>query len=633
VGETVSHQEVLIMRLKSFFVIAVFILAAATTQAQDIFSAVKNNDLEKVNVLIEKDASLVNIKDEAGNTPLHHAVIIGSSETIKLLLSKGADINAQNTQLNTPLHEAIQNRKENISALLIEKGADLNKTNIHNRTPLHRAASLNQRATGEMLIAKGASVDPADRYQRTPFLIVARQTGDVEFGKLLLNKGANINSKDMDNQMALNLAAWKGFNDFIDFLLDNGAEYDTTRGESRWMLISSVRCGSSRLFKVVLKKDPQLLSNESFSKRIMRSAIMGGSIEIVNLLLSKNIPLNNDANRCGWTPSHYAALNGHAAMIRFLIKKDFDINQRTLSGKSVYNIAEENNQGEVLKTIKQLNGDTSPKRFPRLTGIYLGQVPPAGKPKLFAPDIVSSANGDDNHGSIAFMPDGREIYWNMKGKIWMTKLLNGRWIEPEIASFCEDGLYTYDNPFITPDGKKMFFTSTRSGLVSEDKENIWFVERTSSGWSEPKPVSSKVNAMKLHWGISVSNSGTLYFGGIGQDNYGMCDIYYSKLVNGVYSTPVNIGAQINSKDGNNCPYIAPDESYIIFARRGRTGGGFYISFKDKPGKWLKPVKLNKYLEGVCPLISPDGRYFFFNSDGIYWMSAKIIEDLKPGELK
>jgi hypothetical protein len=107
--------------------------------------------------------------------------------------------------------------------------------------------------------------------------------------------------------------------------------------------------------------------------------------------------------------------------------------------------------------------------FPVLKGPYLGQAPPASDPKLFAPDIVSSANGDDKHGSIAFMPDGREIYWNMRGKIWMTKLLNDRWTEPEIASFCEDGLYMYDNPFITPDGQKMFFTSTRPGSVSEKK--------------------------------------------------------------------------------------------------------------------------------------------------------------------
>ena len=89
----------------------------------------------------------------------------------------------------------------------------------------------------------------------------------------MLNKGANINAKDMDNQMALNLAAWKGFNEFIDFLLDNGAEYDTTRGGSRWMLAFSASCGPSRLFNVILDKEKELLSDEALSKNIMNTAI------------------------------------------------------------------------------------------------------------------------------------------------------------------------------------------------------------------------------------------------------------------------------------------------------------------------------------------------------------------------
>jgi hypothetical protein len=89
-----------------------------------------------------------------------------------------------------------------------------------------------------------------------------------------------------------------------------------------------------------------------------------------------------------------------------------------------------------------------------------------------------------------------------------------------------------------------------------------------------------------------------------------------------------MGAEINSEDTDHCPYIAPDESYIIFSRFGRTGRGFYISFKDRSGRWLEPVKIHEYLEGVCPLISPDARYFFFNSDGIYWMPATFIEALR-----
>ena len=69
---------------------------------------------------------------------------------------------------------------------------------------------------------------------------------------------------------------------------------------------------------MVLEKENHLLSNHSFSKRLMGIAIMGGSIEIVNYLESKNIPINNDANRYGWTPAHYAALNGHSEIIKFL---------------------------------------------------------------------------------------------------------------------------------------------------------------------------------------------------------------------------------------------------------------------------------------------------------------------------
>jgi len=613
--------------LKSILVIAVFLLAAAKIQSQEIFDAVKNNDLKKVKILIEKDASLVDIKDEAGNTPLHQAAIAGSTQLIEFFLSEGADINGQNTQLNTPLHEAIQNRNESCSIMLIEKGADLTKTNIFEQTPLHKAASLNHKATGEMLIDKGADIDTKDRWQRTPFLYVARQTGDVEFGKMLLKKGANINAKDQDNQMALNLAAWKGFTDFIDFLMDNGAEYYSGPRESRWILSHAAQCGSSRLFRMVLNKGKELLSDEAFGKQIMNTAIQGGSVDIVNLLISKNIPLSNDENIYGWTPAHYAARNGQAEMIRFLDKKGFDINHRTLAGKSVYNIAQEYDQVKAMRVIEEINVDTGPSRFPVLSGAYLGQTPPRDNIQLFAPDIVSGAFGDDNHGGIAFMPQGNEIYWNMwkngKGRIWVTRLIDGRWTEPEIASFCRVEADMYDNPFITPDGQKLFFTSNRPGSVSEDKENIWFVERNNSGWSGPKPVSPTVNAMQLHWSVSVSENGTLYFGGSGPDSYGGTDIYYSTLSNGVYSKPVNIGDMINTGRTEHCPYIAPDESYIIFSRFG-PGGGFYISYRDKSGDWMEPVKIHQYLEGICPCVSPDGKYFFFNSDGIYWMPATFI---------
>jgi len=209
-----------------------------------------------------------------------------------------------------------------------------------------------------------------------------------------------------------------------------------------------------------------------------------------------------------------------------------------------------------------------------------------------------------------------------------------------MLSFCEDDSHMYDNPFLTPDGERLFFTSTRSGAVSQKKETIWYVERTSSGWTEPKPISSEVNETALHWSISVSASGTLYFqfqctgeacfGGIG-------DIYYSQSVKGVYTKPVKMGPEINTRHTETCPYIAPDESYIVFNRFVESDmkkTGIYLSYRDKSGQWLPAVFIlggSPDVGGVSPRISPDGKYLFFaqGDRGVWWMSAALIEEHKP----
>jgi hypothetical protein len=264
--------------------------------------------------------------------------------------------------------------------------------------------------------------------------------------------------------------------------------------------------------------------------------------------------------------------------------------------------------------------------FPELTGPYLGQTPPVNEPILFAPGIVSISN----HSSVAISPDGKELYWCRNEKIWFTKMENGIWTKPEMLSLCKGDPYLYDNPFITTDGKRMFFTSFRPGAVSKDKETIWYVERIPSGWSDPVPVSKEVNMMPLHWSISVSDSGTLYFDG--------GDICYSKLVNGLYTKPVRLGPEINTRYIETCPYIAPDESYILFVRLYETpkNSGIYISYRDKSGKWLTPVMViggDPETGGVSPRISPDGKYLFFanGSAGMWWMPAGFIDELQGVE--
>lgn len=276
------------------------------------------------------------------------------------------------------------------------------------------------------------------------------------------------------------------------------------------------------------------------------------------------------------------------------------------------------------------------KDFPELTGPYLGQTPPANEAILFAPGIVSNGR---NHSSVAIGPDGKEFYWSgAERKIWFTKLERGRWIEPEVISFCKEDSHEYDNPFITSDGNKLFFTSFRPGAVSQEKETIWYAKRTSSGWSDPIPVSSEVNETPLHWSISVSDSGTLYFqfqDASGKSRGGIGDIYYSKMVDGEYQIPVSIGPAINTPATETCPHIAPDESYIVFTRFDETNvknTGIFISYKDKSGNWLPAVLAvggDRKSGGLSPRISPDSKYLFYVNGGMWWTPARFVEDLRP----
>ena len=79
------------------------------------------------------------------------------------------------------------------------------------------------------------------------------------------------------------------------------------------------------------------------------------------------------------------------------------------------------------------------------------------------------------------------------------------------------------------------------------------------------------------------------------------------------------------------PCVSPDGSFLIFDDRG-TFGRLYVSFRNKDNEWGKPVDLS--LHGLdekagIATISPDGKYLFFGLNGdTYWVSTKIIEDLK-----
>ncbi|UCC30550.1 MAG: PD40 domain-containing protein [Phycisphaerales bacterium] len=281
------------------------------------------------------------------------------------------------------------------------------------------------------------------------------------------------------------------------------------------------------------------------------------------------------------------------------------------------------------------------ERYPALRGPYLGQRPPSTKPEVFAPGIISSTN--INHSAPAFSLDGNEVYWSRvledppRVRILYMQQVEGHWTKPGLAPFSSNA--DDDCPVFSPDGRRLYFVSHRpaedSGL--DGKENIWYVEKEGPGWKDVKPVSSVVNKMNLHWQVSVSSDYTLYFSA-SQDK--TTRIYRSRLVDSSYAEPKALPYPINSGSGEETPWVAPDESYIIFSsqRKGGLGGAdLYISFRNKQKDWLEPVnlgpKVNSRSYELLPYVSPDQKYLFFVSArggeyDVYWVESKIIEQLR-----
>jgi len=271
---------------------------------------------------------------------------------------------------------------------------------------------------------------------------------------------------------------------------------------------------------------------------------------------------------------------------------------------------------------------------------YMGQKPPGTTPEVFAPGTVSTPKSEFN---AAFSPDGKSFFFSViepsgRETLIFMECVNDQWTAPQSAPFVSK--HNDCDPFFSGDGKRLYFISTRPKKNDRSSRDwdIWYVEKTDSGWSAPRNLGPPVNSDRDEYYVSLTTEETIYFASDRVGGYGSFDIYRSRLVDGCYSEPENLGASVNTKYLEHDPFISPDESYILFTSVDRPGGfgtgDLYISFHRKDDTWTKAKNLGKVFNtsgyDYCPMVSPDGEYFFFTRKGdIYWVSIKAIMSFVP----
>ena len=248
----------------------------------------------------------------------------------------------------------------------------------------------------------------------------------------------------------------------------------------------------------------------------------------------------------------------------------------------------------------------------------------ASKPKIFAEGIVSTRYTE---WATSFTPDGETVFFSQGAIYWticFSKMADGKWTKPAVANI--SGKWNDTDPFITPDGKQMFFISNRpiEGKPQDKPQanyHIWYVDKLSGDdWSEPRRLDTAINLNGVNnFGISVSRSGDLYFCSRDRGGHSGMSSYCAKWLDGHFDKPRLLALRGNEEVQD--PFIAPDESYILF----ESGPDLYISYKIG-NDWLSAQNLGKQVNNgdynSSPSVSPDGKTLYYSTGRIQGLYKK-----------
>ncbi len=322
---------------------------------------------------------------------------------------------------------------------------------------------------------------------------------------------------------------------------------------------------------------------------------------------------------------------GDRGMAKKYYQKSLDLNPDNQSAKD--------NLSQIHGHELDVQGQTkAPARFQpgQPTGIqapYLGQNPPGLEPKIFAPGIISLSGHFEF--SITFSPDGKEVFFTRREEpdgqntIMTARWEKDGWTAPREAAFAKG--YSSNEPQITPDGRKLYFGCFRQRPGADRADyGIWVTERIDGDWGE-----ASFHGPGMF--VSSSRDGDLYMTDV--TNIAGGGIVRYPFLDGAFGQPEMLGGEVNTPKPGAHAFIAPDESFIVFDSYQRPGGqggegDLWVCFRNPDGTWGDAANLgdavNTPATNFCPSISPDGQYLFFSTcRDIYWVSAEVIDRLRP----
>lgn len=281
----------------------------------------------------------------------------------------------------------------------------------------------------------------------------------------------------------------------------------------------------------------------------------------------------------------------------------------------------------LLNACKTEKSETGKNDSSTEENLYFGYKPPGLTPEIF---VSNKSSSEDWKLGAIHSQDLKEFYFTSSGDDPF---------EPAVI------VYRQEESYYSVKKYNFYPIDTADNNALYSRHN--YIERTDAGWSKIKSLGPMFD--REDWGImtlSVSNKGTIVI-----DDYKNNDVIrISRIKDGKREEPQLLGKEINTGKWTAHPFIAPDESYLIWDSEREGGYGdsdIYISFRQPDGSWGEAInmgdKINTAIVENGARVTPDGKYLSYGrseektrEDGStywetnkYWVDAKIIENLRP----
>uniref|UniRef100_A0AAQ4QIG6 Ankyrin 1, erythrocytic b n=1 Tax=Gasterosteus aculeatus aculeatus TaxID=481459 RepID=A0AAQ4QIG6_GASAC len=310
--------------------------------------ASRRGNVMMVRLLLDRGAQIDAVtKDEL--TPLHCAARNGHARIIEILLEHGAPIQAKTKNGLSPIHMSAQGDHMDCVRQLLQYNAEIDDITLDHLTPLHVAAHCGHHRMAKVLLDKGAKANARALNGFTP-LHIACKKNHMRSMDLLLKHSASLEAVTESGLTPLHVAAFMGHLNIVKNLIQRGASPNASNVKVETPLHMASRAGHCEVAQFLLQNTAQADARAKDDQTPLHCAARMGHKELVKMLLEHKASPDS-ATTAGHTPLHISAREGHIHTIRILLDAGAQQTKMTKKGFTPLHVASKYGKVDVAELL------------------------------------------------------------------------------------------------------------------------------------------------------------------------------------------------------------------------------------------------------------------------------------------